>query len=93
MVLSGYVRGKGYSFPRHPSINGLCNSRLCRPRLRPLRLRPSCLGARRACALCVSQATFSLSRFHFNTEDTVSFTGKVFISFTAAATVRENALP
>ena len=38
-----------------PPINGLCNSRLCRPRLRPLRLRPSCLGARRACALCVSQ--------------------------------------
>ena len=37
MVLSGYVRGKGYSFPRHPPINGLCNSRLCRPRLRPLR--------------------------------------------------------
>jgi hypothetical protein len=41
--------------PAPPPINGLCNSRLCRPRLRPLRLRPSCLGAaRRACALCVS---------------------------------------
>ena len=25
------------SFPRPPPINGLCNSRLCRPRLRPLR--------------------------------------------------------
>ena len=33
--------------PRPPPINGLCNSRLCRPRLRPLRLRPPCL--------CVSQ--------------------------------------
>ena len=32
--VSGYVRGKGYSFPRHPPINGLCNSRLCRPRPR-----------------------------------------------------------
>ena len=29
--------------------------RLCRPRLRPLRLRPPCLGVRRARALCVSQ--------------------------------------
>jgi hypothetical protein len=36
-VLSGYVRGEGHSFPRFPPINGLCNSRLCRPRLRPLR--------------------------------------------------------
>ena len=36
-VLSGYVRGEGYSSPRHPPINGLCNSRLCRPHLRPLR--------------------------------------------------------
>ena len=35
LVLSDYVRGKGYSFPR--PINGLCNSRLIRPRLRPLR--------------------------------------------------------
>jgi hypothetical protein len=33
----GYVRGEGFSFPRPPPINGLCNSRLCRPRLRPLR--------------------------------------------------------
>jgi hypothetical protein len=36
-VLLGYVRGEGLSFPRPPPINSLCNSRLCRPRLRPLR--------------------------------------------------------
>jgi hypothetical protein len=35
--LLGYVRGEGYSLPRSPPINGLCKSRLCRPRLRPLR--------------------------------------------------------
>ena len=39
-------------------INGLCNSRLCRPRLRPLRLRPSCSGGR-ACALCVFHSSSS----------------------------------
>ena len=35
----GRFQGEGFlaSFPRHPPINGLCNSRLCRPRLRPLR--------------------------------------------------------
>ncbi len=52
----------GYSFPRLPPINGLCNSKLCRPRLRPLRKRPPCLGVQRACALCVSQPMFRISQ-------------------------------
>ena len=42
--------------PAPPPINGLCNSRLCRPRPRPLRLRPSCLGAESVRVVCFTAA-------------------------------------
>ena len=58
-----HIRGKGYSSPRHLPINGLCNSRLCRPRRPPsiaigiaaLVLVGGPESVRARCALCVSQ--------------------------------------